>query len=102
MRGFMRKVVVSRAAIADIKEIASYIRERNVSAADQFTTEVEEIIQRLAIVPGMGHHRSDFPDPNHRCHRIGEYIVIYRHSAKRLDVVRVVHGRRDLRKLFKP
>jgi plasmid stabilization system protein ParE len=48
----------------------------------------------------MGHARSDVKDKRYLFWAVGKYIIAYR-VEKKLLVVRIVHGARDLRKFFK-
>jgi plasmid stabilization system protein ParE len=49
----------------------------------------------------MGHTRPDVPDKRYLFRAVGKYIIAYRIEGKELVVVRVLHGARDFRKLFK-
>jgi len=78
---------ISKRANADIEAICDYIAENNPDAADQFEDRI--------------HTRPDVKDKRYLFRAVGNYIVAYRLEQNELVVVRVVHGARDFRKLFK-
>ena len=52
-------------------------------------------------MPGKGHQRSDVRSGKYRFWSVHSYVIAYRYDETKLIVVRVVHGRRDFRKLFR-
>jgi plasmid stabilization system protein ParE len=98
----MAKFRISRRADADVDAIWEYIARDSVEAADKVEAEIHSEIKRLADMPGMGHQREDVANPSYRFWRVYSYLIAYRMEGRTLIVVRVVHGARDLRRLFKP
>jgi toxin ParE1/3/4 len=47
----------------------------------------------------MGPSRPDIA-PTLRCFRVGNYLIFYRQAQDGAEIVRVVHGARDLPALF--
>ena len=94
----MRKVIVSPAAVEDLGTIWSYVAERDLAAADRLVDRIEQALGRLAEFPGMGHRRVDVTDRAYRFLVVRPYVVAYRHDETTLTVVRVLHGRRDVRR----
>jgi toxin ParE1/3/4 len=95
------KYQISRRANADIEGICNRIAENNASAADQLDKQFHQAIRMLARLPRLGHRRSDVRDDRYLFWAVGSYIIAYRIEGKVLVVVRVLHGARDFRKLFK-
>lgn len=89
----------------DILEIIAYIAEQNPLAADRVFAAYERSLTSLARTPAIGWH---YPTDNSRLTgmrvfpiaRFRSYLIFYRHTIAELDVVRVLHGRRDLASLF--
>ncbi len=50
-------------------------------------------------MPGMGHKREDLTQRNVLFWRVRSYLVVYRDSRP-LRIVRVIHGKRDVRTLL--
>lgn len=55
-------------------------------------------MQLLADNPGIGHVRLDLTDADVRFWSVFKYLVIYRPETKPLEIVRVLHGRRDVKR----
>ena len=97
----MRRVLIRPQARVDLLEIWHYIAPRNLSAANRLTDALEGAIRGLADMPGKGHLRSDVRDARFRFWSVPPYVIAYTFNEKALTVVRVVHGARDFRRLFK-
>jgi plasmid stabilization system protein ParE len=98
----MAKYRISRRADADVAAIWDYIAADSIEAADKVELAIHNEIKRLAGMPGIGHEREDIGNPSYRFWRVYSYLVAYRMEGRTLIVVRVVHGARDLRRIFKP
>jgi toxin ParE1/3/4 len=90
----------------DLLQIFIYIGEQNLSAAERFTVAVETDCETLARMPGMGRSRQ-FLRPelaDIRSWPVGgfqDYLIFYRPGPAGIDVLRVIHGARDIDQLFK-
>jgi toxin ParE1/3/4 len=98
----MARVRRSRQSKVDYLEIWLYITERQgaTTAADRLTNVFDEKLKLLADFPGMGAIREDL-GPSIRTFPVGNYLIIYRPTKGGIELLRVVHGARDLRKLFR-
>ena len=54
----------------------------------------------LAERPGVGHLRTDLADEFVRFWPVFSYLVIYRPDTKPIEIIRVLHGKRDVRRLL--
>jgi toxin ParE1/3/4 len=97
----VRRAVVGAQARRDLHEAWDFIAQRDVDAADRLLAQVEVAVAMLANVPGAGHARSDVRDPRLRFWVVRPYVIAYRYTSRTLTVVRVVHGARDFRKVFR-
>ena len=95
----MKQVRIASAAEKDLEEIWLYIAVDNVDAADKFIDRVLDQLGFLAGTPRMGRSRNDIV-PNLRSWPVGNYVVFYRDTAVALEIVRVLHGARDVDSLF--
>jgi antitoxin ParD1/3/4/toxin ParE1/3/4 len=57
-------------------------------------------MRRLAEMPEIGHSRKDLANEPLRFWPVYSYLVIYRPEARPLQVVRVLHGSRDVRRIL--
>jgi antitoxin ParD1/3/4/toxin ParE1/3/4 len=54
-------------------------------------------MRRLAEAPGLGHLRDDLTDEPLRFWAVYSYLIVYRPETDPLEIVRVLHGARDVR-----
>ena len=69
-------------------------------AADRLTGRIAEATERLTDFPESGTPRPEL-GPGIRSLVVGRYLVLYRVGADSVDVVRIVHGARELRRLLR-
>lgn len=96
----MRSVFFSPAAASDVQEIFDQISAENLTAANRILDEIESSCASLGRHPRMGVARGDLL-PGIRLVVVSQlYVVFYRIQDEAVEIVRVVHGRRDYSKLF--
>jgi toxin ParE1/3/4 len=91
----MAEPIWSAAACRDLDDIFDYVAEHNLSAADRLVDMIFERCRLLVDFPEMGQRRSDLT-PGLRAFSIRKYVVFFRSNQGIVEVVRVVHGARDL------
>jgi toxin ParE1/3/4 len=84
-----------------LAQIWQYIAHRNLSAANRLIDKVERTVAMLSTMPGMGHIRAEVKDPRFLFWAIAPYVIAYRHTSRTLTIVRIVHGARDFRRVFR-
>lgn len=92
-------IVRSPLAKADIRSIFLIIAEHSPAAATQIVERIDRRIRQLADFPELGPERPDLA-PGLRFLVEGNYLVLYRLAENRIEIVRVIHGARDLTALF--
>ena len=92
---------VSRRATRDLRDIWIYIARDDRAAADRMQSELREAIDRLCDFPQIGHIRDDLTPRPLLFWTVHPYLIAYQRQGRRLRVVRVVHGKRDLGSLFR-
>jgi toxin ParE1/3/4 len=100
-----RRIIRHDEAISDLVKVALYIAADNHEAAERFVDDAEVAIHRLAEMPGIGilkdlgdrrfHGLHSWPIPT-----FPNYLIFYRYSDEVLEIVRVLHGARDLPSIF--
>lgn len=86
------------AAVADIDEQADYYQLRDVALKDRFLDELASTIGALARAPGLGSPRRLESVPALRVFPVsafGTMLVFYREEPQGIEVVRVLHARRN-------
>lgn len=86
-------------AIRDVDEIWEWIAADDVRAADRLSARIAEATDRLTDFPESGTPRAELGS-GIRSLVVGRYVVLYRVGADSVDIVRVVHGARELRGLI--
>ena len=92
----MSRYRLSAPARQDLREIRDYIALDSISAARSFLAKLSDAFGRLADMPGKGHVRKDLTDLPVRCWPVGSYLVVYDPDKRPLEILRVLHGARDI------
>lgn len=91
----LAKVFKTARAIIDLDEIWLYIAADNINAADGLIDAISETAFRLARQSLMGRARPELAE-NLRSFPAGRYILFYMPHAQGIELVRVLHGARDI------
>jgi toxin ParE1/3/4 len=89
----------------DIEECFVYIAEDNLDKGVYFLAAVEDALEHLAKFPHLGKQR-EFEDKrfqNIRMWRVKgyeSYLIFYAVTENTIEVIRVLHGSRDIEDLF--
>ena len=95
----MPPIRLSPRAKADLVEIWSYIADDSVANADAFVDDLNETIQLLANQPGSGRRREELA-PGILSFPFRRYVIFYRANPDAIEIVRVLHGARDIHNIF--
>jgi toxin ParE1/3/4 len=95
-----RRLLKTPEAEEDLVEIALYIEGDNPDAADRLLDQFDQTFQRLSEFPLMGRHRDELA-AGLRSFPVGNYVIYYLPLRDGIDVVRVLHGARDVRRIFR-
>ena len=102
----IRRFIVLPAARADLGEQFEYIAQDSLNAANRFLEAAEAAFEQLAQMPGMGVLK-DFGNPRlaglrqWSIHGFERYLIFYRETDTGIEVVRVLHGARDIQRIFR-
>jgi toxin ParE1/3/4 len=99
----MSRYIIADEAIQDLDAISDYFLSRNLDAGEQFLQAFNAKCPQLVSFPKIGRPYSHLL-PGLRGLALKGFIVLYRVSetedALTIEILRVVNGRRDLKKLF--
>jgi len=89
------KIIYKAYAERDLWELADYLSDYSLSAAEKFLLAVKTKIERLKDTPLI--YPLIDPGYGYRKMVVGRHIVIYmvNEQAKEVLILRVVHGKRD-------
>jgi plasmid stabilization system protein ParE len=88
----------------DLFGIWRYIARDNIAAANRVERAIYEACEFLARSPQAGHYRPDLTQQSVRFWTVSpysNYVVIYDPEVRPLQVLRILHGGRDLRTVLK-
>ncbi len=101
----MNTVVKREAAIRDLEEIFVYLGGADLNTAFDFLIAAEQTFELLAKMPRLGSQRRfqstrisnmrQFPVDGYEV-----YLIFYEPIADGIEVVRVLHGKRDIEAIF--
>lgn len=97
----MARVIHTRKAREDLIAIWSYIAADNPAAADRVLDAIDRCCARLSENPQLGPARSDIA-PELRYFPVRSYLIFYREVPSGVEIVRILHGARNLRGIFHP
>ena len=86
-------------ARSDLSEIWDYIAADNDTRADAFVDLIDQKFQALAGHPNLGRSRDELEE-GLRSFPVGKYVIFYRVIPEVVEIVRVLHGSRDLNAIF--
>jgi toxin ParE1/3/4 len=100
------RLITSERAKRDIEDIARYIALDSPQSAEDFHRAFNNTCELLLHTPEMGSHRG-FYNPSlddlrmMRLHNFKNYLIFYRPPREgKIEIIRVIHGARDLPALF--
>ncbi len=102
----MNPIILKRPkAERDLTDNFAYISDRNPLAAERFLSAAEDAFERVAQFPRMGRHwDSTLPHLTEVrtwiIQRFRNYCIFYRPIEGGIEVIRVLHAKRDLRRLL--
>lgn len=94
----MSRPLLSPRAEEDLVSIWRHIAADNLAAADNTLKRIEDASEKLLRHPELGQARPDIR-PDLRYFVVSPYLLLYRIADQNIEIIRVVHGRRDLFKL---
>jgi toxin ParE1/3/4 len=92
-------VVLTPFAETDLDDIWFEIALDNPAAADRVIDAIRRRSEQLSTFSESGRLRPDIA-ADARSLTVGNYLVLYRHFKATIEIVRIVHGARDLTALL--
>ncbi len=95
----MNRFELARRALVDLKEIWEFVAEDSFSAADGLLEDFYRTFGKLADMPGIGHRREDLTQRDVLFWTLHSYLIVYK-NGRPLRIVRIIHAKRDVKKLL--
>jgi toxin ParE1/3/4 len=90
------KILWSGPAIADLGEIRDYVSHDKPEAAERLARRIRQRVLRLATHPRSGRVVPELAALGYHEVLVSPYRIVYEIQARRVIILRVWHGRRDL------
>jgi toxin ParE1/3/4 len=96
------RYVLAPEAARDLVGIWRYIKKQSsLEMAERVEAVILDRIVFLAKNPSAGHWRKDLISEPLRFFPVYSYLIVYRPASTPLQVVAVLHGRRDVEKILR-
>jgi len=95
----MPRILRTPAAEADLWEILLFIARDSEEAAFRLIESIDQRFELLARFPNAGPARPEISE-GLRSFPVGNYLILYKPIDDGIEIMRVVHGARNLRRLF--
>jgi len=96
----MSRFIISPQARQDLLDIRDYIARDSSESARRVLAALRSSFAKLAEMPEIGHLREDAGGEPLRFWLVYPYLVVYRPHSKPLQIVRVLHGAREIGNLL--
>ena len=96
----MNRLIFAPAALIDFKEIHDYIANDDPLAALKMLDRIKKRCEDIAVMPGSGQKR-DYLQVGLRSATEGDYIVFYRVIQDGIEVVHILHGKRNIPRIVR-
>jgi len=96
-----RKFALTPDAVGDVVAIWDYLASSSgAKVADRVLAKIYDECDRLATMPGIGHHRIELRNPIYRVWSVWSYLIVCRSNTTPVEVIAIVHGARELSNLL--
>lgn len=96
-----RRYTLSPAAAEDLREIGRYlVTKASREVAARVVRGIRDTCQLLADTPGRIGHARDELRPGARSIPVPPHVVYFRYAGDVIEVIRILHERRDVRAEF--
>ena len=98
----MNRYVLTVEAQQDLKQIRDYVlQEGGFRVARYVVTSIVNGFRSIARTPGQGHLREDLTARRElRFWSVFSYLIVYRIDKKPLNIVAIIHGKRQVEQLL--
>jgi toxin ParE1/3/4 len=96
----MANLVRTPKADQDLEQIVRFIAKDNLRAAFHWIEEIEALFQVLATQPEIGERWQSRRLGELRRHAFGRYVVYFQPIDGGVEIIRVVHGAREVKRLL--
>jgi toxin ParE1/3/4 len=96
----MNRLRITASADSDIRKTAEWIARDSLQGALSWLDALDGQFSRIARSPGTGTERNDLR-PRLRSTHFGAYVIFFRRTRAGVTIIRIIHGARDYRRMFR-
>ena len=97
----MKRYIVAPEAEQDLDDIKAYLTDDGgPRVARSVLKQIKDAVEFLSRTPGAGHLREDLTNAPVKFWSVFSYLIIYKPAPRPIEIVRIVHGGRDMGRLF--
>lgn len=97
-----QRYIFAPEAASDLVQIWRYIRNQSsTQMADRVESVILEKIAFLSAHPGAGHQRKNLTELPVKFFPVYSYLIVYKPDSKPLQILSILHGRRDIEQILK-
>ncbi|MDJ1180220.1 type II toxin-antitoxin system RelE/ParE family toxin [Roseofilum sp. BLCC_M91] len=97
----MNRYIIAPSASRDLNEIIDYFAQLNIEVGERFIAAFQKKCKNLMNFPQLGRSYGEIRE-GLRGIPLNGYIILYQITDDTLEILRVVHGSRNLNPLFEP
>lgn len=95
------RFVLAPQAATDLAGIWRYIADQaSVDTADRVEAAIRDKCAFLSGTPEAGHHRRNLTNEEVKFFPVYSYLIVYRPATRPLQIVAILHGRRNVEQLL--
>lgn len=95
----MTRIERTKQSDEDLEDIGLFVALDNPPKGYTFVDEIVKTYEIIASMPRMGRERREL-GRGVRSHPFGQYIIFYQIQGIGIEILRVLHGARDIPSLF--
>ena len=93
----MKRYILSKPAERDLEDVLSYlVKEAGKAVGTKVLRDLRRAMRLLSDRPWAGHVREDLAEKSVRFWPVYAYLIIYDPARNPIEIIRVVHGSRDV------
>ncbi len=93
----MNSYILAPEAERDLDAIKTFLVEKaDIRVARYVLREIKAAVQFLVLAPEAGHLRKDLTLDTVKFWPVFSYLIVYNPKSQPLEIVRLLHGRRDV------
>lgn len=97
-----RSFIFTPRAAQDAHDIWQFLAdEAGETTADRVLAKIYDECEKLGGFPRIGHFREELLSRQYKFHSVWSYLIAYRHKTKPIQVIALVHGKRNLEPFFR-